>query len=428
VHVLIPDWIDREADAFSLEASDAFNAAVGRVIAGSSDALELLGLGEPMHGGEEFLVLRNRLFRRLVEAHGFTAIAVESSFPRGWLVDKYVAGRGAASYEEVREIGFSHGFGKLDANRELVEWMREYNADASHTEKIRFYGFDSPTEMMNSDSPRQLLHAAVEAFTQLDAVSGRAHRERIDPHLGEDAAWENPAANMDPSKSVGLSASAGALRLAVEELISELRTRRPELTASDKDQYLQAEHHARAARHLLNYHAAVARPSDRRLVDLLGIRDLTMADNLAYIVERERRYGRVLAFAHNSHLKRGPAEWQLGPQLLRWWPAGSHLVEMLDSRYVVIGTGLGASEDNGVGEPETGTLEARLIGAPGPGRFVPTHLGQGLSAQEIECLPTRSGSVKNPSYFPFTSQSFSDFDWLAVLDTSTYTRGGPALV
>jgi hypothetical protein len=35
---------------------------------------------------------------------------------------------------------------------------------------------------------------------------------------------------------------------------------------------------------------------------------------------------------------------------------------------------------------------------------------------------TRSGSRKNTSYFPLTSASFSDFDWLAVLDSTTYSR------
>jgi erythromycin esterase-like protein len=194
---------------------------------------------------------------------------------------------------------------------------------------------------------------------------------------------------------------------------------------------LEAVHYAAAARHLLNYHATVARTSNRRLVELLGVRDLTMADNLAFIIERERGRGRgrrrVLAFAHNSHLKRGQAKWQLGPQLLAWWPAGAHLAQMLGSRYAVIGAGVGVSKDNGIDQPEAETLEARLTAAPGPGRFIPTHLGQGLSASEIEALPTRSGSAKNPSYFAYTPQSFTDFDWLAVLDSTPYSRGGPVL-
>ena len=167
-----------------------------------------------------------------------------------------------------------------------------------------------------------------------------------------------------------------------------------------------------AARHLLNYHAALARTSDNRIAELLGIRDLSMADNLAYMVSRERGRGKVLAFAHNSHLKRGKAEWQLGTDLLIWRPAGSHLNEMLGPRYAVIGTAVGSSVANGIGQPEAGTLEARLTAMPEPALFIPTHKGQGLPASEIASLPTRFGSMKNPTYFPLTPQSFTDFDWL----------------
>jgi erythromycin esterase len=135
----------------------------------------------------------------------------------------------------------------------------------------------------------------------------------------------------------------------------------------------------------------------------------------------------VLAYAHNSHLKRGKAEWQLGTDLLTWWPAGAHLCEIFGPRYAVIGTAVGVSDANGIGQPQVGTLEARLTASPGPGRFIPTHKGQGLPASEIAALPISSGSVKNPTYFPLTPQSFTDFDWLAVLDRTAYSRGGPPL-
>ncbi|MDG6256009.1 MAG: erythromycin esterase family protein [Methanomicrobiaceae archaeon] len=71
--------------------------------------------------------------------------------------------------------------------------------------------------------------------------------------------------------------------------------------------------YATLARQLVNYHAEVATPgAGERIVRLLGMREAMMADNLAYIVSVERGRGKVLAFAHNSHLRRGKAEWQLG--------------------------------------------------------------------------------------------------------------------
>ncbi len=428
VYTTLDDWILHEAIPFSIDSSEAFNASIDRVIASLGDSVKLLGFGEALHGGEDILILRNRLFQRLVEAHGYSAIAIKSSFPRARVVNEYVAGRGPASYEAVQDTGFSHGFGRLDANRELVEWMRQYNADPTHRVKLQFYGFDSPTEMTSSDSPSQVLHFVLDYLASIDSAGGQEHRERIDLLLGQDSDWENPAAMMDPTKSVGCSPAATALRIETEDLITELRTRRPELVAkSDKNRYLEALQFASEARQLLNYHAELAQKSDKRIIRLLGIRDALMADNLVYIVSRERGRGKVLAFAHNSHLQRGKTQWQFGTDVYIWWPAGSHLDEIFGPCYAVIGSAVGESSANGIGQPEAGTLEARLTAVPGPARFIPTFRGQGFPSPAIEALPTRSGSMKNPTYFALTPQSFTDFDWLAVLDSTAYNRGGPPL-
>ena len=428
VYATLDDWIQHEAIPFSIDSSDALNASIDRVISALGDSVELLGFGEALHGGEDILILRNRLFQRLVERHGYSAIAIESSFPRARAVNEYIAGRGPASYEAVQDAGFSHNFGRLDANRELVEWMRRYNADPAHAIKLQFFGFDSPTEMYRSDSPRQVIQFVLDYLASIENSGGKERRQRIEELLGRDADWENPAAMMDPAKSIGRSPAATKLRIETEDLISELRLRRPELVAkSNERRYLEAEQYATVARQLLNYHATLARSSTKRIVEGLGIRDLMMADNLAYMVSLERGRGKVLAFAHNSHLQRGKAQWQLGTDLLIWWPAGSHLDLMLGPHYAVIGTALGISDANGIGQTEAGTLEARLTAVPGPGRFIPTHKGRVLPAPTIAALPTRSGSIKNPTYFPLTPQSFTDFDWLAVLDSTAYNRGGPPL-
>ena len=416
----LDEWIAREAIQFSVDSPTTFGPAVDKVINSLGNSVELLGFGEALHGGKDLLVLRNRLFQRLVEKHGFSAIAIESSFPRGHIVNEYVLGRGPSSYDTIQNTGFSHGFGALEANRELVEWMRQYNADPSHEVKLQFYGFDSPTEMTGTDSPSQVLHFVLDYLVAIDSSSGQDYRQRIEPLLGKDSSWENPAAMMDPTKSVGLSPTATALRIETEELISELQVRRPELVAkSSQSRYLEALQYASEARQLLNYHAELARTSNNRTSKLLGMRDAMEANNLAYIVSSERdRGGKVFAFAHNSHLKRGKMQWQLGADLQIWWPAGSHLSSMLGSRYAVIGSAVGVSEPNGIKQPEIGTLEEKLTSTLGPVRFIPTYKGQGLPTSEITALPTRSGSTKNFSYFPLTSQSFTDYDWLAVVDST----------
>lgn len=430
VYATLDDWILQEMIPFSSDSPESFVTSVDRVIASLGDSVELLGFGEALHGSEDILILRNRLFRHLVEAHGYSAIAIESSFLRARAVNEYITGRSSENYEILQDTGFSHGFGRLDANRELVDWMRQYNDDPSHQVKLHFYGFDSPTEMTCSDSPRQVLHFVLDYLASIDNVSSQKHCELVDSLLGRDYDWENPAAIMDPSRSIGLSSAANALRIETEDLISELCARRPEMVAkSGKDYYLEAVQYARVARQLLNYHASLARKLEpgKRIIEGLGIRDAMMADNLEYIVSRERGRGKVLVFAHNSHLQRGKAKWQMGTELLIWWPVGSHLNEMFGPRYAVIGSAVGVSEANGIGQPEAGTLEARLTRSPGPVRFIPTYNGKRLPVSAIEAIPVRSGSMKNQTYFALTPQSLTDFDWLAVLDSTGYSRGGPVL-
>lgn len=433
-HASLEEWIEREAISCSLDSTVSLDGTVDQLVLAIGDGIELLGLGEPTHLVEAFLRFRNRVFQRLVEVHGFRAIALESSFPRGRLANEYVLGWGqgrAATIEEVLENGFSHGFGRMAANRELVEWMRAHNAVAAKGEKLHLYGFDSPTEMMYADSPRRLIEFVLDYLAAIDAEYVKQHRERIGGLIGDDAAWENQAAAMDPTKSIGLTANANELRVATEDLIAALLVGRPEFVEkSDESRFQEAAHYAKSVRALLAYHATMARSSEERTSDLLGLRDAMMADNLAYIVERERsrpstssgqaastgsgRSGHVLAFAHNMHLKYGKAEWQWGPNLLEWWPAGAHVRQMLGSRYAVVGVSVAESDEIGLARAEAGTLEGMLGGSQDTARFVPTHLGQRLPAEQIAALETRSASTTT-AYFPFTKESVTDFDWLAVL-------------
>src|SRR5207245_1805974 len=102
-----------------------FGPALSRFLDSLPASPRLLGLGEPTHGPEEFLLLRNRMFRSLVEHEGYRSIALETGVLAAQVVDEYVAG-GAGDLDEVMSAGFSHGFGAAAGNRELVAWMREY--------------------------------------------------------------------------------------------------------------------------------------------------------------------------------------------------------------------------------------------------------------------------------------------------------------
>jgi len=428
LNIPLDEMIAREAMPFSLKSDDSsFDAAGDRLLAEQGDKITLLGFGEALHGGEEILRVRNRLFQRLVQKHGFSAIAIESSFPRARLVDDYIHGRGPTDYDELKDTGFGHGMGALEANRDLVEWMRAYNLDPKNTTKLSFYGFDIPSGTMGIASPRQVLDFVVDYLAKADPKAAEVRRQKIVALLGDDARWENPAVYMDPSASIALSPEDSALRVETEDLIAELRSRRPELVAlTSEADYREVLQYGDIARQLLNFHAAMgSRRAGQSPAVVLGTRDALMADNLVYIVNREQERGKVLVFAHNSHLQRGEAVWP-GQKYwgtdddCRWWPAGSHLTGMLGPRYAVIGTAVGTSEENGIGNPEAGTIEAKLAVLAKP-VLLPAK------GRDFSSLPARTGSSKNPTYVPLNSRAAANFDWIAFLPEATYNLGGPPL-
>ena len=390
------------------------------MIAALGSQVDLLGLGEALHGSEEILVIRNRMFQQLVERHGFSAIVIEASSPQARAVNEYVLGERERLDPDV-EWWFANGFGLLEANRELVEWLRAHNAGVAPERRLHFYGFDLPLGAGGLSSPSRVLDIALAYLEKVDGKRAAEHGARIAEVAGDAADWERPEAFFDPSKSLGLTAGAAALRIAVLDLITDLRVHGPEYVShSDVLDYSDALHHAELGRKLLDAHAALARPG--AYATMLGVRDVIMADNLLHVLARERGRGKVMVFSASGHLKRATMKWHLPPgdDVKEWWPAGAHLTQALGDRYAVIGMALGSSEANAVAAPEPGTLEAALAAAGGS-FFIPTAGG------EVTGSPVRTGSTLNPTYAPLNGESFADFEWLIFLESTAYPRGGPSL-
>src|SRR5579862_9285105 len=99
----------------------------------------ILALGELIHGGHEPLEFRNQVIKYAVTRLGFTAVALETGFTEAAVVDGFIRG-GAGNVDSVRHAGLTNTFDSLPENRELILWLRSYNAHAVHP--IRFYGVD----------------------------------------------------------------------------------------------------------------------------------------------------------------------------------------------------------------------------------------------------------------------------------------------
>ncbi|REK91899.1 erythromycin esterase family protein [Streptomyces inhibens] len=321
----------------------------------------LLALGEPTHGEDTLLDVRNELFRQLVEQEGYRTIAIESDCMMGLVVDEYVTS-GTGTLDEVMERGFSHGFGASAANRELVRWIRAYNDGRPASEWLRFAGFDGPLEITGAASPRQALtalHGYLSAQVEADLLPCTA--ETLDRLLGADDPWTNPAAMMDPDRSVGQSAEARELRLLADDLVALLDAQTPHLiTATSRDDWYRARLYGRTAIGLLRYHFWMADTSPSRMTRLVGLRDQMMADNLLALAER----GPALVHAHNGHLQRDKSTMWMGDMPVEWWSAGALVNAHLGEGYAFLATALGTIRHQGVDTPPPDTVEGLLYALP----------------------------------------------------------------
>ncbi|MEU7819139.1 erythromycin esterase family protein [Pseudonocardia sp. NPDC049154] len=373
--------------------------AVAARIADLPHPPRLLGFGEPMHGEEEFGLLRNAVFAALVERAGFTSIALESSAWHGRVVDGYVAGAEGPE-DEVMTAGFTHGFGASPANRALVRWMREQNRHRTDTPRLRFAGFDAAVEMMAAPSPRpalRLLHGFLRAHVGDEA--DLPPWDTLDRLLGADEPWEDAAAAMDPARSVGGEPRVRDLRAITDDLRRTLRGEAPRLRpVVDPAVFEDALLAARTAADLLAYHQVMAQDTEHRWDRLATLRDTAMADNLEAIAV----HGPTLVFAHNQHLRTGTTGMTLGPMTLRWQPAGAHLADRVGDGYRTIACVLGEAPQHGIPTPPPDTVEGTLQRALPPGN----HL---LSAAAVP-RPTALRTSANPAYFPVDDTLLAEVD------------------
>ncbi|MFG2500649.1 erythromycin esterase family protein [Streptomyces sp. NPDC048441] len=323
----------------------------------------LLALGEPTHGEDALLDLRNELFRQLVEQEGYRTIAIESDCIKGLMVDDYVtSGTGTGTLDEVMEQGISHGWGASAANRELVRWMREFNNGRPASERLRFAGFDGPLEITHAESPRQALtalHGYLAARVDADLLPCTA--DTLDRLLGADDRWTEPAAMMDPSRSTGQSAEAGRLRLLADDLVALLDQQAPHLLSeTSRDDWDRARLYGRTATGLLRYHHWMADTSPARMTRLCALRDSMMAHNLLALAAR----GPALVHAQNSHLQREKSSMRMWQGRVDWWSAGALVSAQLGEEYAFVATALGTISHRGVDAPPPDTVEGILYALP----------------------------------------------------------------
>jgi len=294
----------------------------------------VVGIGESVHATHEFTALQHRIVEFLVEEMGFTAVAVESGLAESEVIHDYVLGADAPA--NLWESGLASYYAKWQEMRQLVEWLRAYNGDPRHRGKVRFYGVDVPGYYVSWMPAFAVVVAYLDVVDQEYAVGVRNT-------IGRQIEAVTATGNMRAYEVYGRlpEDQRRELRLALNGLVEHLELHRLDyIGRSSEDEFDWAHRAAVNLRQVeIFYRIAVDRYLDpERPRSGIDPRDWAMAENLAWILDREGPDGRVVVISHNSHIQKLPTRTVSGASAT----AAMYLQSLVDVDYVAIGTAYGS--------------------------------------------------------------------------------------
>jgi erythromycin esterase-like protein len=255
----------------------------------------LVLLGEASHGTHEFYRQRALITRRLIEGHGFNAVAAEADWPDAYRINRYVRGESGDRDTVQALAGFERFPSWMWRNADVLDfigWLRDHNDNAGSPDRqAGFYGLDLYS-----------LHKS------MDEVIG--YLERVDREAAARARGSYGCMDRfgpDP-QNYGLLTAAGVSGSCQVEVLRELMALRAAearyLSLDGRgaaDEFFFAEQNARLVRNAEHYYRAMFR-SD---VSSWNTRDEHMVETLVELLSHlQSRDGRakVVVWAHNSHL------------------------------------------------------------------------------------------------------------------------------
>ena len=255
-------------------------------IAGKS----IVALGESTHGTAEFFNAKRRIFRYLVEQHGYRVFAFEADFGESLFIDGAVqAGRRGDIASLMSEKMHFWTWRTLEV-RNLLEWMSEYNVGKPPGERVHYVGVDCQYNTFHPDLVRQYLSTADASL-----------RERADLVLAE-------AETASKNGFKDYSEEQFATYLDQLDTLQDLLVDRQALMVTNTSSQAFALHQRllRVVRQVseVNYY--------RTLQDYtMNYRDRYMAKNTAWLLEYYPDE-KIVLWAHNAHVANDPAYGSIG--------------------------------------------------------------------------------------------------------------------
>jgi erythromycin esterase len=400
VHAPAPDevvtWIaDHAAALTSPEAGHGFDdmKAIGKMVGKA----HIVGLGEATHGTREFFQLKHRVLEYLVAKKGFTVFAIEANQPECRAINEYVLhGTG-----DARAVIGGMYFWTWDTEEVLamVEWMKAWNADAKHKNKVQFVGIDMQFTMVAEKN--------VAAFLAKVAPDNAAALTEPIAALAADGSYQ--------AMSTGTPEARAAVNAGLEAIAKAFDGNTKAWTkATSATEYADARHDVTVMQQAMRMYGA-----DAVFSDGFDIRDESMAANLGWIRAQQPKGTKIVVWAHNGHV---------GYKLFAFNNLGKHLHKTYKKDYVVFGFAFGKGSFQAITD---GSLQENTLGdAPEWDLSAPfTKTGKPLLVVDLRTLP-KKGIVRDWFHTPHpmrdTGAAFSSE--AAMTPTVTITKLFDALI
>ncbi len=265
--------------------------------------VRVIGLGEATHGTSEFFRTKHRLLEFLVKEMGYTSFYIEASMSRCRYINDYVL-YGKGNLDTATAI---HGFTvwRVDEVRNMIEWMREYNHSVPAEKKLKFTGYDLQVNNWG-------IHSLQEFYAIVNA-------QKLSLLAKMESQYDSIRVLIQSMNT--FSESAGiydALYKQSAELLTDMML--------NEGRYKFLTDEKRYASNLENIKLITEEAASYRS-PLLGnaVRDYYMAENIFYLLGREKPEAKVVVWAHNGHIAKTPGM------------LGGHLSTMLKNHYYAMG-------------------------------------------------------------------------------------------
>ena len=261
---------------------DFDDPAFGRLFDRFAGATVVL-LGEASHGTSEFYQARAAITLRLIEAHGFSIVAVEADWPDAASLDRYVRDRPAPPHAEPPFRRFPTWMWRNTDVETFIEWLRDWNSDQPAAQRAGFYGLD----LYNLNAS---IRAVLDYLDQVDPEAAEIARQRygcLTPWAKEPQTYGRMA----------LTTGYAQCEAGVVRTLQEMLGRRLAYARHDGDRFMDATQNARLVKDAEAYYRAMYYGA----AESWNLRDTHMFDSLCALLEAKPG-AKAVVWAHNSHI------------------------------------------------------------------------------------------------------------------------------